>query len=350
MVCRRGNDHLHAFCSMCACGGCPGHPARGGSRSGPGTGQWVKGEAVESLEKGKLYVVEFWATWCGPCRASIPHVSKLQEQYKDITFIGQDCLEEDQALVPPFVEKMGDKMKYRVALDSVGADKKGKMAATWMDAAGRNGIPCAFVIDKETKIAWIGHPMELDGVLKDVEAGTFDPKKHAEAAAARESKGQKLEKAMEAGEFDKALSILDELAKADPDEAKNLGMVRYNILLKKKDGAAALALAKELSETYKDEPQALNELAWSMVDPENPIEKPDLDLARTMALRANEVTKGENAEVLDTLARTYFAKGELDKAIEVQTQAVAKAEEPDLKTHLSETLKTYASKREATPK
>jgi len=57
------------------------------------SGEFVKGEPVKEFAKGKTYVVEFWATWCGPCRASIPHLSKLQEQNHDITFIGQDCWE-----------------------------------------------------------------------------------------------------------------------------------------------------------------------------------------------------------------------------------------------------------------
>jgi len=288
-------------------------------------GKWLKGEAVPSMEKGKVYVVEFWATWCGPCRASIPHVSKLQEEYKDAIFIGQNCWEEEPAGVPAFIEKMGDKMNYRVALDDTSDDKKGKMARTWMEAAGQNGIPCSFVVDKDTKIAWIGHPMELDGVMKGVVAGTFDPKKEADSAAARTAMGEKLEKAVDAGELDKALSLVDEISKADPGQARQLSLLRYNLLLKKKDNTAAFALAKDLSETFKNDPDSLNEIAWAMVDPENPVENSDLDLARKIALRANEVSKGDNAQVLDTLARTYAANGQMDKAIETQTQAVAKS-------------------------
>ena len=61
----------------------------------------------------------------------------------------------------PFVKKMGDKMTYRVALDDKTSDKKGQMAKTWMEAAGREGIPSAFLVDTKGIIAWIGHPMEL---------------------------------------------------------------------------------------------------------------------------------------------------------------------------------------------
>lgn len=39
--------------------------------------EWLKGTPVERLEKGKIYVVEFWATWCAPCRSAMPHLSAL---------------------------------------------------------------------------------------------------------------------------------------------------------------------------------------------------------------------------------------------------------------------------------
>src|SRR5262245_48151778 len=156
------------------------------------TGKWVQGEPVKNFEKDKAYLVEFWATWCGPCRVSIPHVNELHTQYKDKGFIviGQDCWERDEGLVGPFVKNMGNKMTYRVALDDKAGSEQGKMAETWMAAAGRNGIPSAFLVDTKGLIAWIGHPMTLKGkLIEDVLAGSFDVKK----AAAEYAKQQKNE-------------------------------------------------------------------------------------------------------------------------------------------------------------
>ena len=55
------------------------------------------------------------------------------------------------------------------------------MAKTWMEASGQNGIPTAFIVNKEGKIAWIGHPMEMERPLEKIIAGTWDLKTAAEA-------------------------------------------------------------------------------------------------------------------------------------------------------------------------
>src|SRR5262245_60094525 len=80
---------------------------------------FIKGDRVARLDRGKVYVIEFWGTWCGPCRAIIPHLTRLQQKHKDVIFIGVSAYERDPKGVKAFVDRMGDKMAYRVALDTV---------------------------------------------------------------------------------------------------------------------------------------------------------------------------------------------------------------------------------------
>jgi thiol-disulfide isomerase/thioredoxin len=139
-------------------------------------GQWIQGEPVKEFETGKVYVVEFWATWCGPCRVSIPHLNALYQQYKGkVTVIGQDVSEQDESGVAAFVKKMGTNMTYRVALDDKSKDPNGAMNTTWMEAAGQNGIPTAFIVNQQDRIAWIGHPMTMTEKLwDDILSGHYD--------------------------------------------------------------------------------------------------------------------------------------------------------------------------------
>src|SRR5690606_924487 len=56
--------------------------------------KWYKGAPVEQFQRGHVYVVEFWATWCGPCRMAMPHLSELARTYRDqVTVIGYNVRE-----------------------------------------------------------------------------------------------------------------------------------------------------------------------------------------------------------------------------------------------------------------
>ncbi|MEY9981773.1 thiol-disulfide isomerase/thioredoxin [Bradyrhizobium yuanmingense] len=51
---------------------------------------WLRGEPLSSFQPGKVYIVEFWATWCGPCVAAVPELVQLQEKYKKAALRSSD--------------------------------------------------------------------------------------------------------------------------------------------------------------------------------------------------------------------------------------------------------------------
>jgi thiol-disulfide isomerase/thioredoxin len=297
--------------------------------------KWVQGEPVKEFERDKVYIVEFWATWCGPCRVSIPHLNELHTKFKDkgLVVIGQDVWEQDPEAVAPFVKKMGKQMTYRVALDS-GDD--GKMAQTWMEAAGQTGIPTAFVVDKRGTIAWIGHPMKLkESLLEQVLAGKFDVTKAAADYNAQQKNEEQrrtlwneFNRHRQKEEWDEAESAFAKMEKLLPeDERDGLAMTRFGFLLDRKDYKSAYKLAARLSDTHPDDAMMQNQIAWSIATKDGLAER-DLDLAEKIARRANAAAKAhdEKAEILDTLARVLFLKGQKEPAIEFQQQAVKFAE------------------------
>ena len=99
--------------------------------------------------RGKIVVVEFWATWCPPCRKSIPHLIELYKKYADkgVAIIG--LTNEPQEKVEPFVKELG--MTYAVG----GGSNSG-------GAYGVTGIPTAFLVDTKGQVVWQGHPMQPD--------------------------------------------------------------------------------------------------------------------------------------------------------------------------------------------
>ncbi len=118
------------------------------------------GEVSLSQQKGKVVIVDFWATWCPPCRLEIPGFIDIKKRYPDslVEIIGI-ALERNPKRVQDFMEKMG--INYPIAMGSREiVSKFGNIQA----------IPTTFVIDTEGKICqrYVGYTPK-DKFIQDIE-------------------------------------------------------------------------------------------------------------------------------------------------------------------------------------
>jgi len=117
--------------------------------------EFIQGEPFKLADhhKRRVTIVEFWATWCAPCKESAPFLSQLYEKYKDTGLVVVGITDESPEVAKKYLEEMGDDMNYLVA--TMGGDTQKK----YLESFGLEGIPYAFIIDKNGRVVWYGHPM-----------------------------------------------------------------------------------------------------------------------------------------------------------------------------------------------
>ena len=252
--------------------------------------EWVRGDSVSGFQPGHAYVVEFWATWCGPCIAAFPHVAELQKKYDGkATVIGVNIWERESGAER--VEKVRgfvadhEEMAYTVAIE-----EGTSMAETWMKPAGRNGIPSAFIVDGQGKIAWMGHPMSMDEPLEQIVAGTYDVNKAKEEMANEQ----------------RTMTAYTALRKSVGEESWDRAYDIANALI---------------TESFSDEPNGLNAVAWFLVSADEAPAK-CLKLAHKAAKKACELTEWKEWMILDTYAVAAFKNGDKAEAVKWQTKAI----------------------------
>ncbi len=104
--------------------------------------EFIEGIAPKSWKKDELYILDCWATWCGPCVAGLPKLKEVHDAFHDkgVNIIAMNVWEDDKQRVANFVEKNLSNMPYPVAYVGEG----GVFEKQWLKPAGVTGIPHVF--------------------------------------------------------------------------------------------------------------------------------------------------------------------------------------------------------------
>jgi thiol-disulfide isomerase/thioredoxin len=296
--------------------------------------KWIKGVPFKPNQKDMVYVYEFWATWCGPCIAAMPHLSDLARKYKGkAQVVGVNVFEKtkDQPYesampaVEQFVNGSGTRMDYNVIMDN----NAQHMGNNWLFAAGQKGIPSTIVI-KNGIIQWIGHPIKLDGPLDSLVNGTFDLAgykgtyiKKQQASNQRNEQMDRIFKAVKdannAKDFNQLAKVIEAGVKEAPYLRGSLQSSMFQALLTMKTPQEAFAYADEM---LKDLPGFKSSLATIVLDKQN--------LDKKSYLKAIEWLKSNpnmNSMILEIISDGYVKVGDEKNALAAMEAAVVKGEE-----------------------
>jgi len=216
--------------------------------------EWMHGDPFAGWDRKKLNVVEFWATWCEPCKEAMPHLSELAKKYPEVGFYSISFEEQPQTVpdgVRRFVQANLDRMQYSVGRDTAGNDDW----AYWIMGSKQRGIPVAYIVDSSGKVLWIGHPLNLDKPIADALAGKLDVAKERRSFEEYLDDQAKLEaflgklpaaeKKFESGDRKGSFHDFDRAAGKNPDFRYTVAHEKIR-LLAIYDGPGCLAFLKDL--------------------------------------------------------------------------------------------------------
>jgi len=304
---------------------------------------------VTEFKPGNVYVVEFWATWCGPCVSSMPHLAALQTRLRgqnvQIISISDEPLEQVEAFLKRETEGPdGEKTTFAAITSaySLTTDPDRSAHEDYMDASNQQGIPTAFIVGKDGIIEWIGHPMEMDEPLDQIVGGKWNRKEFAELYVAKQAFGetlQKLSKLANTGKFAEAIAIVDaEMAKKLPEEIETqLVGIKHQIKLMggMVDDEVSAFLRQRIT-SNRGNAVAVAQIGWSLHQmtqraPAGAVQPGMKTLIQETIVALQAEVEGAEKELqpllLDTVAHLHEAIGDLDAAIASQQAAVDSADE-----------------------
>jgi thiol-disulfide isomerase/thioredoxin len=290
--------------------------------------RWLQGDPVPSFEPGKVYIVEFWATWCSSCIGKMPPLADLQARYKNqgVTAIAFTCRDirgtpgHTEEKVTLFVKKRGPMFRFTFAY----ADDD-ETASTWLRGQDYFG---SFVVDKAGRIPFTGNPMFPPVVLPKILAVNGAATAIGEELAKLETDHQKVVAALEQ-DAAVGLNVLKEFDAKYPALADTLPVsaIKLRELLKAGNEAVATQYAEILVEKAINHNNVfMLNLVYLLLH-----DKRESKALHSLFMRAAEarvaIDGGTDPQSLFRLADAYRIHGEKRKAKQFAAKAIAVAGE-----------------------
>jgi thiol-disulfide isomerase/thioredoxin len=137
---------------------------------------WLNGEEVNGFEPGKVYLLDFWATWCGPCLARMTYLDEMARRHKDAGLVTA-CVTavDDRGNTVERVKQFVAGRLRDISVPFAVCETRTTVDAYMKLPDGGRPYPTSVVIGKDGKVVYIGTPDDLDEVLPQVLAGTWNP-------------------------------------------------------------------------------------------------------------------------------------------------------------------------------
>lgn len=299
---------------------------------------WLQGTPVKEWEKDKVYIFEFWATWCGPCLAAMPHMEQLHQAFKDnprMQIIGVNVMDrKSPEALKEFLKNRPAPLNYTMAVDVDGK----KTREQWLTPLNVDGIPHAFAV-RNGKLIWRGHPAKLSeeimqAMLKPDFSAASISSEGADAGARTwklyRQTAEKLGKLVRKEGKEKGMAFLKQVQDSgqfQQDQIIQMKMIPFIVLAEQGKFHEAQSVLDDLCREYPDNYRVQINVAGTLMDGKSvPGSEVDAALVERCLNRCIEISRKNNKEASlpwRLMAQLRERQGNMKEALQDMEKALS---------------------------